>query len=196
MKNRLLLAITFGLCTTVSLQVSAAPIRATPVPAPVATPYPTPTKKPQLPKSGVLSSISSGNRGESTAAPWGLTSGTGSAESKSDSVSPISGSVSRLDQKTWNAVVVNSAKVPYSASLAVEQLGQRGNVVKSDSFSYTMKPGAKETRTVSAASTSVSARLVLRSWKKLGKDPEELEEERKAAEQQKALAKKPTADDE
>lgn len=116
-----------------------------------------------LPKSGVLStSISTGYQtNKKVAIPWNK-EGAGA-----DAQAPISGSVSRINTKQWQAKVFNNTDDAFSADVAVVQLNANGNTVKRDSFSMRLKPKESLERTVSAVAGSSDGRLELISWKRL-----------------------------
>lgn len=131
-------------------------------------------KKTPLPKSGVLSSsVSSGSASTTAAGVWGNDpdGGGGSA--------PIGGSVSRLNPTTWQLKVVSQSTDTYSVNLSVRQLDARGNQVKVDSYSYTLKPGQSESRTISAASNAINANLELRSYTNVSEKKREREKKAK-----------------
>lgn len=121
-------------------------------------------KKKELPKSGNLStSINSGSVSSSVPDPFGgIEIGEGEG-------SPISGSISRLDEDTWQMRVFNNSQDTYSVNLGVKQRDEDGRTLKSDSFSYTLKPGSSAERPIQAASGSREADLDLRSYSKIKK---------------------------
>ena len=119
-------------------------------------------KKKKLPKSGTLSaSVSSGGATNAVPGAWGAD------ENGWNGAAPITGSVSRMNPSTWKMFVINESEDEYSVNLSVVQRDQRGTQVKSDSYSYTLKPKQSESRSVSSATNSVSASLELRSFKNL-----------------------------
>ena len=126
----------------------------------------TAAKKKELPREGSLS-FSGGMGGETgigVAMPWG---------SDNEGSAPITGSVSKSGPDTWMMRVFNNSEEPYSVSLKVLQFNPQGTQVKSDSFSYTLKPGQKAERSVSAGSGSTRGELKLESWKNLGEKKKE-----------------------
>jgi len=119
-------------------------------------------KKKELPKSGVLSSTYSGGATSVTAdLPWGEE--VGSKES-----SPVTGSISRANDRTWRARIYNNSETaPYSVSVEALQYSKTGKVVKRDSYSYTLRPGeAKEVDVASGIDVN-NAELKLVRWKDL-----------------------------
>jgi hypothetical protein len=67
-------------------------------------------------------------------------------------VSPITGSVSRVDNDTWMMKVVNNSSTEtYAVDVEVLQSDERGSVVKRDAYSYTLQPKATTSREVSSA---------------------------------------------
>ena len=118
--------------------------------------------KKKLPKSGTLSaSVSSGGATNAIPGAWGAD------ENGWNGAAPITGSVSRMNPSTWRMFVINESEDEYSVNLSVIQRDQRGTQVKSDSYSYTLKPRQSETRSVSSSTSAVSASLELRSFKNL-----------------------------
>ncbi len=116
----------------------------------------------EMPQSGVLSgTYSLGRESKAVAAPWGKQSSAAVINS------PLTGSVSKVSSKQWKASLFNNSKDSFSASIKVRQIDQRGNTVKTDNFSMSLKAGASDERLVSAASSAHSAELELVSWKKL-----------------------------
>lgn len=124
------------------------------------------TKKKELPQSGMLSATGSSGTHLKTPGVWGGDGLTGGTSESGDSA-PISGSVSRTSPGNWKATVQNSSKDTYSADLEVIQVNERGSVVKSDSFSVTLKPGASYERNFSANGSSRQGQLKLKGWKQL-----------------------------
>lgn len=117
-----------------------------------------------LPKSGVLSSTSSGGYGSrNVAEPWGT-------DDAGRAAAPITGSVSASPGKGWVARIFNNNNEDsYSADLSVKLYNRQGAVVKTDSFSIQLKPGQSVERAVSAPSSVTEGQLELRQWKNLSK---------------------------
>jgi hypothetical protein len=131
-------------------------------------------KKKQLPSSGSLStSISTGAVDRKIPDVWG------GVDSKDEA--PIAGSVSRLNPSTWQMKVFNNSSDTYSANLGVVQRNSRGSVVKTDSFSYTLRPNQSESRTISAGLNATEAALDLRSFKNLSQKKRDAERARKSS---------------
>ncbi len=91
---------------------------------------------------------------------------------------PISGSVS----KHGNDLVVkvfNNSEDKYRVTFKLIQYGDRGNKVKSDSFSYTLDGGESRERTYKRRSTTKHEELKVENWRKLGgsKPKDEAKEE-------------------
>jgi hypothetical protein len=128
-----------------------------------------PAKKKELPQTGVLSATGNVGTHINTPGVWGGDSITGGSNEKS-SEAPISGSVMRVGSGTWKAIVQNSSIDTYSADLEVAQVNDRGSVVKSDTFSVTLKPGASYERSFSANSSSRQGLLKMKGWKRLTKN--------------------------
>ncbi len=122
------------------------------------------SKKKELPKSGSLSMSGSFGGGKVVMEPaWGS-----DTDSSADAGAPISGSVARLNERNWEARIINNSKKSYAVDLEMLQYDQKGSTVKRDSFSYTLKPGQTQARTVSASLNSTAAELKLSKWKSLG----------------------------
>jgi hypothetical protein len=119
-----------------------------------------------LPRSGSLSQTISGVHGSrAVSEPWGGTDTQGKDQP------PISGSVSRISPTRWVMRIFNNSSDAYSVDLSVVQLNRQGNKIKSDSFSYSLKPGQTAERDIAASSLTEQCSLDLRSWKKLGGKP-------------------------
>ncbi len=118
-----------------------------------------PEKK--LPKSGSLSISSSGtSASKNFPDPWG-------ADNVVDSNSaPITGSVSKISPTNWVAKVFNNSDDTYSVSLAVYQYDRRNTKIKSDSFSYTLRPRESAERPISTSMNTEQCELDLLSWNK------------------------------
>jgi len=130
-------------------------------------------KKKQLPSSGSLStSISTGAVDRKIPDVWG------GVDSKDEA--PIAGSVSRLNPSTWQMKVFNNSSDTYSANLGVVQRNSRGSVVKTDSFSYTLRPNQSESRTIPAGLNATEAALDLRSFKNLSQKKRDAEKASKS----------------
>lgn len=117
--------------------------------------------KKELPRQGSLS-VSAGTGGAGNFGyemPWG---------SDNEGSAPISGSVSRMGQDSWVMKVFNNSEDTYSVNLRVIQSSERNATLKTDSFSYTLKPGQNAERTLRAAPNSARGELRLDSWKKIG----------------------------
>lgn len=132
-------------------------------------------KKKKLPKSGILSSsVSTGAVTNNIPQTWGSDSDTSGTEA------PIAGSVSRMNPSSWQMKVFNQSKDTYSINVSVIQRDDRGSQVKTDSYSYTLKPGQNESRTVSAGNNSTNAVLELRSFTNLSERQRQREKKLKS----------------
>jgi hypothetical protein len=81
-------------------------------------------------------------------------------------ISPITGSVSRVDSDTWMMKVFNnSGTETYAVDVEVLQRDERGSVVKRDAYSYTLQPKASTSREVSSALNVRAADLNLAKYK-------------------------------
>lgn len=120
-------------------------------------------KKPELPKSGSLSTSGDfGYRRSAVGGEWGGT------DQQGKDVAPISGSVSKLSDNEWVMKAFNNSKDTYSVSLEVAQYGVNGQRLKGDFFSYTLRPSQNVERKISASPSTKSCDLKLQSWKKIG----------------------------
>lgn len=121
-------------------------------------------KKEELPKSGVLSrsgTAGGGRKSTTVAMPWG------GVDQASQSTAPIAGSVSKISAREWKAFIVNNSEDTYEVDVRVVQLDKRGTQVKTDSFSYTLKPKQAVERMVAATFSTMDAQLMLERWKLL-----------------------------
>lgn len=120
-------------------------------------------KKKELPTSGMLSETRHvGTSGSFVPAPWG-------EDLLGDQAPPIGGSVSRVGAREWIMKVVNNTKDTYSVSLELIQLTRGSKPLKSDYYSYTLKPEAKAERKFSTNQSVVDCALKLTKWKNLSK---------------------------
>ena len=78
--------------------------------------------------------------------------------------------------------VFNNSKDQYSVNLDVIQSDVSGATVKSDSYSYNLKPGRSEQRAVSAGIGARDAALNLRSYRNLSAERRKREEQDKQSE--------------
>jgi hypothetical protein len=121
-------------------------------------------KEKELPKSGNLStSVMSGAATTEVPDPFG------GIDISDEESAPITGSVSRIDQDTWRMRVYNNSQDVYSVNLGVQQRDDSGRVLKTDNFSYTLKPGTSAEQSIQSASGAYEAGLDLRSYRKLSK---------------------------
>ena len=115
-----------------------------------------------VPKTGLLSSTSAGANRYTE-----VDTGQETVEGGKYHAAPIAGSVSRISPREWKMVVGNNTKDPYSVDVTVKQINQRLSVIKTDHFSYTLRAGEQQNRTISALSNAVDAQLVLDRWTNL-----------------------------
>jgi hypothetical protein len=132
---------------------------ATPTLTPSASP--TPDEMAKLPKSGVLASTEGGQYGKSTNTTWS------DVDISGDKMAPLSASVSRVGTEEWRLRVFNNGKNSYSFTVRVVQLTQSLSTSKSDSFTFSLKPGESAERTVRTGSGATGAKVILDSYKKL-----------------------------
>lgn len=122
--------------------------------------------KPIRPKTGLMSTSIRGPERATV-----VDTGEETAQGGKFSGPPIAGSVSRISPREWRMVVANNTTDPYSVDVTVRQVNGRGDAVKNDHFSYTLKPGEQQTRDVSGAINAVDGKLILNSWKNLAPKP-------------------------
>ncbi len=115
----------------------------------------------ELPESGTLStSRTQGYVGsEAVDEPWG------GVDASGETKSPISGSVSKISAREWKMFVKSNSEFKVYASVQVVQYALNGAKVKTDNFSYTLKPGESVERQVYATPQTASADLKLVSYK-------------------------------
>ncbi|RMG40378.1 MAG: hypothetical protein D6719_11095 [Candidatus Dadabacteria bacterium] len=127
----------------------------------------------KLPPSGTLASTVGGGYGDARVdIPWG---------SDAKGGAPISGSVSRAADGKWLMKVFNNSEDIYDVNLEVVQYDSRGRKIKSDHFTYRLKPGGSEERIVSGRSNTKNAALRLNGWKKISTKKKKQDEEKSAS---------------
>ncbi|MEY4668464.1 MAG: hypothetical protein RL518_1163 [Pseudomonadota bacterium] len=111
----------------------------------------------ELPKSGNLSTTFNTGRAASTAPePFGFD------ELRRDEVSPLTGSISRINPGEWQIRVFNNSKSDtYSVNVEALQLNESLRVVKRDVFTYTLSPNSSKQQSVTAAPGVKGAELNL-----------------------------------
>lgn len=122
---------------------------------------PTPTRKPlKLPRSGVLATtIVTGGSSVQTDAPWGT------AKQAVNMQAPVLGAVSKKEGN-WMVKISNTSKDrTLNVNLELAQYNLNGQKVKSDPFSYSLRPGEVVERPVRAASNLSQVQLNLTDWK-------------------------------
>ena len=124
-------------------------------------------KDKDLPKSGSLSSTRmTGQVSNAVPEPFGVVDPSGRE------VSPITGSVSRVDNDTWIMKVFNNSSTEtYTVDVEVLQRDERGSVVKRDAYSYTLQPKATTSREVSSALHVRAADLNLTKYRNVTRRP-------------------------
>lgn len=119
----------------------------------------------KLPSSGNLStSLKSGAAVAEIPEPFG------GDDISGDRLAPITGSVSRATRDSWSMKVFNNTQDEYSVDVDVLQLNTGGQTVKTDSFSYHLKPGHSEQEMISAGIGARDAELNLRRWRNLSQE--------------------------
>lgn len=137
-------------------------------------------QKKELPRSGSLAStMTSGQEDVAVSQPWG------DDDISGKNPPPISGSISRLNQRKWLMKVFNNTKDRYSVDVEVVQFNEKGTRLRSDYFSYTLDGNQSVEREVSSALKVTECQVNLRDWRKYEKKKEgEAPEEEKAADQE------------
>ena len=115
-----------------------------------------------LPKSGLLSSTYNSGYQAKSIDVW---SRKGESVEKSE---PLSGSVSRGSDSQWKVKIFNNSEDSFDANIRVRQINSKGSVIKTDSFSFRLKPKGASERSVFALSSSADAQMELVSWKRIG----------------------------
>ncbi|MCB0354881.1 MAG: hypothetical protein KDD64_15210 [Bdellovibrionales bacterium] len=137
--------------------------------------------KRDLPKSGVLSGgYIGGFEGASIEGPAGFED----KDIYSEERAPITGSVSKQDSNYWNMKIFNNDEDDtYSVNLSVEQVDKRNSKIRSDNFSYTLKPQESQSRLIRSRPNTANMILKLSSWKRLGGKKKQEEGAAEAAEE-------------
>lgn len=132
-------------------------------------------KERKLPKSGVLGVYGTAGPGSAKVdVPWGGVDTTG------DKQAPLSGSVNKISADEWTVSVQNNSEDRYSANVTAKLMTDSGQVVKTQSYSLSLKPGETTQRSIRGAAAAKVGSLLLRNWKKTeseSKDSNESEEE-------------------
>ena len=132
-----------------------------------------------LPKKGSLAgSLDSGYGNTSIEGPWGGTSTEG------ENGSPIQGSVSKLDERTWMMKVFNNSEDKFRVTLQVAQYSVDNKKLKTNTYSYTLAGKGSVDRRISTHPSTAHCVLNLTNWKHLSK-PMNVEEIKKQIEEKK-----------
>ena len=138
------------------------------VPTQAAAASPTPDEMAKMPKSGVLASTIGGEFGASNANTWS------DVDLSGESKPPLSASVARVGSAgQWKLRVFNNGKNAYSFTVKVVQLTRNSDTTKpgtpsrSDSFTFSLKPGESAERMVPGGSGAAGAKVVLESYRRL-----------------------------
>jgi|GEM_PF-4826107 len=120
-------------------------------------------KKPKkLPKSGLLASTA-----VSGAASTSVGDTFGGEDLTGGDPAPITGSLSRLNERTWNFFVTNNSSDTYSFSVDLKQKTETGSVLATSSYSFQLRPKASDSRQVQSVLRATGADLVLRTYRNL-----------------------------
>jgi len=126
---------------------------------PTPPPTPTPKKKLNLPKSGELAALVLVEVGVVGPIPWG------SGKQVDSLKSPLLGSITQ-EEGNWIVRISNTSKDRMlNASFELAQYNQNGQKVKSDPFSYSLRPQESVERPVRATSNVTRIILNLTDWK-------------------------------
>lgn len=125
----------------------------------------TPDEMAKLSKQGILASTVGGQYGTARQGTWA------DVDTAGESKAPISASISRQGGSGWKLAVYNNGENAYSFSVRVVQLTQGGSKAKTDSFTFSLKPGERAERQMSSGSGAVGAQVVLESYKRLKARP-------------------------
>lgn len=135
-------------------------------------------KERNLPSTGVLSgSYLGGNEGVVVPGQWGKED----VDIFTETSSPITGSVSRVNARDWVMRVFNKSEDTYSFTVRVIQKDKNNRSVKSDTYSYRLEGGGSEEMNFTARTNTEQAELQLVQWKNL--TPKDDEEEEQASEE-------------
>ena len=124
-----------------------------------------PAQKTPLPKSGLLAASSMSGAANTQI---GDTFGDGDLTGKE--IPPITGSVFRKGTDRWAFRVVNNSKDIYSVNVDLIQRNLSGAQVKFESYSYTLKPGARDGEEVGSGLGTMKAELNLRSYRNISEE--------------------------
>jgi hypothetical protein len=119
-------------------------------------------KERKLPKSGLLAVSSIAGAGRSITGDL-----FGGEDIFGDTLPPITGSLSRLGEGKWRFSVSNNTKDTYSVNLDLIQKSESDSTVKFSSYSYTLRPGQRESDDAMAGTGAMKAELFLRSYRNL-----------------------------
>jgi len=126
-------------------------------PAVVATATPPPQR-------GILASTSDRGYGtQSNPAQWG------GMELEGKNTPAVTASVARGARSNWDLKVFNNSEDIYTVTIALEQLDKAGARLNVDSFTFSLKAGQKQSRSVPATLRSTGAVANRVSWKKVPK---------------------------
>ena len=119
-------------------------------------------KPKKLPKSGLLASTSISGAGNT------IVSDTfGGEDLTGTDIAPITGSVSRIDEKTWGFKVFNNSDDTYSFSVDLTQKTDAGAAITTSSYSFQLRPKSSDSRQVQSVLRAAGADLVLRTYRNL-----------------------------
>ena len=119
-------------------------------------------KPKKLPKSGLLASTSISGAGNTI-----VTDTFGGEDLTGTDIAPITGSVSRLNEKTWSLKVFNNSDDTYSFSVDLIQKNDAGSVLSNSSYSFQLRARSSDSRQVQSVLNASGADLVLRTYRNL-----------------------------
>lgn len=113
-----------------------------------------------LPKRGSLAgSIDSGYGNTTVEGPWG------GVDTEGENSSPIQGSVTKLDERTWLLKLFNNAEDKFRVNVEVVQYNLQNKRVKSNNFSFSIAGGESVERRITASPVTAHCVVNLRDWK-------------------------------
>lgn len=117
-------------------------------------------EKKDLPKTGVLALyMSSASTNVKAPLPWG------GVDASGDKPSPLTASILKREDGWIIRIVNNSTDKGYSANFEFASYDAKGKKIKSDPFSYSLKPGERVERPSRGTENTAAAQVALTSWK-------------------------------
>ena len=113
----------------------------------------------KLPRKGTLSSSITGGTAATTAdGNWGV-------DSTATESAPIGGSASKISKTQWlRKVTNNSQKRSFKVKVELVQTDVKGNRLKGNHYTYTLKPGEETSQRVDVLANTANCTLNLDDW--------------------------------